>query len=416
MAQPDGGQGTPAAVVRTHVIRIEPSLTSILTVLAIFAGLWLLSRLLALVLVLMAALIIAGTMSPAVQWLEDRRIRRGWAIAMVFAALLAATVLFITLTIPSLIAQAAYLMNQEPAMRARMAGWLAGSPLTMPMADLLTNFHTGDLVRVAASNAIALSTRILAIFAYILSSVFLALYILIDRDRLRGGLYLVVPRSLHIRLSRVMLNLETIVGGYIRGQVITSGFMSAIVFILLKSFGIPNALAIAVFAGVADVLPYSGAFLSVGAATVAALPSGPVVTCVVLGTMLAYEEFESRMIVPRVYGRELRLPSSVIFFSLLAGGVLAGIAGALFALPMAAALLMLIEELRLDLPGQEEQPADIETRERDDQGEAEYERRAGGMPAEQAAAIAVAISADRQREENSALAPPSPSEDAQAPG
>jgi predicted PurR-regulated permease PerM len=224
---------------------------------------------------------------------------------------------------------------------------------------------------------------------------------MIDRDRLRGGLFLVVPRSHHIRLSRVMLNLETIVGGYIRGQVITSAFMAAFVFILLKSCDVSNALAIAVFAGVADVLPYIGALLSVGAAVVAALPRGPDIIIVVLVMMLIYETFESRVLIPRIYGRALRLPSSVILFSLLAGSVLLGIVGALLALPVAAAVLMFIEELRVELPGQQEQAADVEIRERDDRGEEEYERRAEGMPAEQAAAIAVEISTDRHKEENS---------------
>jgi hypothetical protein len=121
----------------------------------------------------------------------------------------------------------------------------------------------------------------------------------------------------------------------------------------------------------------------------------------VLVLMLAYETFESRVLVPRIYGRALRLPSSVILLSLLAGGVLYGIAGALLALPVAAAVLMLIEELRVELPGQQEQAEDVETKERDDRGEEEYERRAEGMPAEQAAAIAVEISADRHKKENS---------------
>jgi hypothetical protein len=121
----------------------------------------------------------------------------------------------------------------------------------------------------------------------------------------------------------------------------------------------------------------------------------------VLVLMLAYEELESRLIIPRVYGRALRLPSSVILFSLLAGTVLWGIVGALLSLPVAAAVLMLMEELRVELPGQQEQAADVATRERDDRGEAEYERRAEGMTAEHAAAIAVAMTADRRREENS---------------
>jgi predicted PurR-regulated permease PerM len=269
------------------------------------------------------------------------------------------------------------------------------------LAELLRNVHPGDLVTMATSDPIEFSRRVVAIFAYILSSVFLALYIMIDRDRLRGGLFLVVPRSHHIRLSRVMLNLETIVGGYIRGQVITSALMAIFVYLLLKACGVSEALAIAAFAGVADVLPYIGALLSVGAAVAAALSRGPTVIVVVLVLMLAYEELESRVIIPRIYGRALRLPSSVILFSLLAGTVLWGIPGALLALPVAAAMRMLIEELRVELPGQQEQAEDVETRERDNRGEEEYEHRTEGMPAAQAAAIAVEISADRQNEESS---------------
>jgi hypothetical protein len=132
---------------------------------------------------------------------------------------------------------------------------------------------------------------------------------------------------------------------------------------------------------------------------VAALSRGPAIVIMVLVLMFAYEEFESRVIVPRIYGRSLRLPSSVILFSLFAASMLMGIAGALLALPVAAAVLMLVEELRVDMPGQQEQAEDVQTRMRDDEGEEEYERRADGMPANLAAAIAVEISKERQKEE-----------------
>jgi len=396
-----GPAGSPPKEKRPRVIRIEPSPGTIIALLLLIAGLWVLNRLLPVVLVLVAALIIVGTISPAVQWFEERRMRRGLGIAIVFTTLLVIAVLLITMTIPSLVAQATSLLDQEPALRARLVNWLAGSHLTSPLAELLRKVHSGDFVRMVTSNAIEISTRVVTILAYILSSVFLALYIMIDRDRLRGGFFLVVPRSHHIRLSRVMLNLETIVGAYMRGQVVTSVFIGVFVFVLLTACGVSNALAIAVFAGAADVLPYIGALLSVGAAVTAALSRGPTVIIVVLVLMLAYETFESRVLVPRIYGRALRLPSSVILLSLLAGGVLYGIAGALLALPVAAAVLMLIEELRVELPGQKEQAEDVETKERDDRGEEEYERRAEGMPAEQAAAIAVEISADRHNEESS---------------
>jgi len=401
MMKNQGPAGSPPKEKRPRVIRIEPSPRAIIALLLIIAGLWILNRLLPVVLVIVGALIIVGTISPAVQWFEERRMRRGLGIAIVFTTLLVIAVLLITMTIPSLVAQATSLLDQEPALRARLVNWLAGSHLTSPLAELLRKVHSGDFVRMVTSNAIEISTRVVTILAYILSSVFLALYIMIDRDRLRGGFFLVVPRSHHIRLSRVMLNLETIVGAYMRGQVVTSVFIGVFVFVLLTACGVSNALAIAVFAGAADVLPYIGALLSVGAAVTAALSRGPTVIIVVLVLMLAYETFESRVLVPRIYGRALRLPSSVILLSLLAGGVLYGIAGALLALPVAAAVLMLIEELRVELPGQKEQAEDVETKERDDRGEEEYERRAEGMPAEQAAAIAVEISADRHNEENS---------------
>jgi hypothetical protein len=77
-----------------------------------------------------------------------------------------------------------------------------------------------------------------------------------------------------------------------------------------------------------------------------------------------------------------------------------GILGALLALPVAATMMMLIEELRVELPGEQEQLMDTLLREADDRGEEEYERRTAGVGAEQAAAIAAEISRDRREEEN----------------
>ena len=136
-----------------------------------------------------------------------------------------------------------------------------------------------------------------------------------------------------------------------------------------------------------------------GGAVVAALPHGTTVFFVVLTLMLIYEEFESRVIIPHIYGRALRLPSSIILLALLIGGVLLGIVGALLALPVAAAAMMLIQELRVELPGEQEQSEDRQIRKADDRAEAEYERRTEGVGAEQAAAIAVEISADRREDE-----------------
>ncbi len=363
------------------------------------AALLLLIRLWPVLLVLAVALLVAGTLSPAVRWLEGKRVKRGMGIAIVFTIFFIISILFIVLTIPTLVSQAVALLDHEPTLRAQLGDRLASSKMSAPLAIWLRGLKPDAFTGAISASAFAYSMRFIGVVAYGLSALFLGLYIMIDRDRLRGGLFALVPRSHHLRLSRIMMNLETIVGAYIRGQVVTCLLMAVFAFGLLTACGVENALALAAIAGIADVLPYIGPLLSIAPMAIAAISNGPVIFVVVLAFMLAYEEFESRVLIPRIYGRALRLPSSVVLFALLAGGSLMGILGALLALPVAAIVMMLIEELRVELPGEQEQLVDRRRRAADDRGEEEYERRTAGADSEYSAAIAAEISQDRRDEE-----------------
>lgn len=382
-----------------RTVRFVVSPSTFISLALILISLWLLIRLWPVILVLVVALFILGTLSPTVLWLEERRIRRGFGITIVFTGVITLAVLAVAFTVPSMVAQGAALFEREPAFRAAMADRLAHYHLSAPFADWLRNLSYGAPGNTVGATAFAYSLRIFQVAAYGLSALFLALYMMIDRDRLRGGLFAIIPRSHHIRLTRVILNLETIVGSYIRGQLITCFLIGAFTFGLLTACGVENAMALAVFAAVADILPYVGAILSIAPAGLAALGHSPTAGAIVLVAMLAYQEFESRVLVPNIYGHALRLPSSVVFFALMAGGTLMGLLGALLALPVAATVMMLIEELRVDLPGEQEQAADTLLRARDDLEEEEYERRTEGVAAEQAAAIAVEISVDRRNQD-----------------
>jgi predicted PurR-regulated permease PerM len=390
---------------RKRVLRVQISLSTMVSMTAIAVAAWLAIRLFPVFLVLITSLVLVGTLSPAVEWLEARGMRRTFAIALVFGAMFVGAVLFVTLTVPEIVTQLNSLVEQEPEIRKRLAHFLARSRLTTGLADGLRTLQYDALLKSSMASAFAFSTKVLEFLAYAVASIFLALYILIDRDRLRGGLFAIVPRAHHIRLSRIILNLETIVGGYLRGQLITCALMGVFMFGLLTAVGVPNALPIAVFGGLADVLPYIGVFLTIGPALVAAMPQGPAVVMTVLVAILVYEEVESRVLVPLVYGRALRLPSSVILFALVVGSSLLGIIGALFALPVAAGLLMLIDELRIELPGAGVPEEAAGVQKSDEENEQEYERRANGLPVEEAAAIAVEISADRRKAEGNGDTP-----------
>ena len=382
-----------------RVVRFELTLKSLFAVLGLIAGIWLLLHALPVLLTLVAALMLVGALNPFVARLEQRKVPRFYAILLVFGSAAILTVTLFTFTVPTVIAQGRTIAEQAPEIRERIAGYLEQSRITAAMGDDIRNARYTELLKVTSSNLLTAGTRVFEILAYGLAAVFLAFYMMIDRDRLRGALFAVVPRTHHIRLSRILLNLGTIVGGYIRGQVLTCLLMSGFILVLLLACRVPNALAIAVFGGAMDLLPYIGIFLTMAPAVLAASVKGPVIAGTVFVLMLAYEELESRVLVPLVYGRAMRLPSSVVLFSLILGTALAGIVGALLALPLAAAVVMLVDELRVELPGETMQPADLEQLRADDRGELEYERRAEHMTAEKAAAVAVEISGNRKKEE-----------------
>jgi predicted PurR-regulated permease PerM len=358
------------------------------------ASCWLIVQLLPALLVLVVGLFLVGTLSPLVAFLEKHHFRRGWAIGAVFGAVFAAVAALAAITVPAVIEQVQSLVQHEPQLRQKVVEFLARYPATQHLGQTIQGVHYAELAEKAASNVLEFSTHAVAVIAYFVTAVFLALYIMIDRDRLRGGLFAITPRAEHMRLARILLKLEKIVGGYIRGQVVTSALMAVITFVLLVSCRVPGALALAILAGITDVLPFIGGILSVGPAALAALTVNPLTAVVVTAVLVAYQEFESRFVVPRVYGQTLRLPSAVVVLAVLAGGVLMGIVGALLALPVAAAIIMLVDELRIELPGEWSDP---EAPLSDQRADARYEKMVEGMPAERAAPIAFELSAARER-------------------
>jgi putative heme transporter len=379
------------------VVRFELSLKSLLIVLALIAGVWLLLNLVPVLLVMVVALMLIGALNPLVGWLTRRQVGRTFAICLVFGLGASMALALAIVSIPTLAGQAKTLAESEPRIRESVAGFLEQSQLTAPLGNYLRNVHYADVLKSSGATLFAMSRRMVEIFGYGVAAVFLAFYMMLDHERLRGALFAIVPRRHHLRLSAILINLGTIVGGYIRGQVLTCALMSGFILVLLLACRVPNALALSVFGGLMDLLPYVGVFLTVVPVVLAASVKGGAMAAFVFACLLAYEELESRVLVPLVYGRALRLPPSVVFFSLIVGVTLAGIAGALLALPIAAAVLMLVEELRVELPGEAIQPEDIEQRRQDKHTEQEYQRRAESMPAAQAAGVAAEISGERKK-------------------
>jgi predicted PurR-regulated permease PerM len=374
----------------TTIHRIEISYRTILAVVLTFAGIWLLKILLPILIVVVVALILVGTLHPFVGWLQRHGVHRILAIAIVFVSGGGVLALGILVTLPALWGQVSQTISELPRLQARAAAALGAHHLTAPMAEAIRKFKPETaLSGLSMTSAASASLGVVEGVGYAASSVVLAIYFIADGERSRGVLYGLFPRRYHVRLARVLLNLETIVGGYLRGQVITSIAIGLFTFGLLSILRVPNALALAAFAALTDVIPFVGGLLATTPAVLVALSRGTVVTTVVLVAMIGYQELESRVIVPRVYGRTLRLSSAAVVLALLIGGKVGGVLGALLALPAAAMIRMLIEELRVELPGDDTD--DSRERARDARAERIYEKESAGASAEEAAAVATTI-------------------------
>ena len=350
------------------------------------ACIWLLFQLTSVLIVVVVALILVGTIDPLVMWLENRGLGRGTALGLVFVVFALSFAGLVILTVPPLISQLFELISEAPKSRNHLVAWLKHFDGTGSLVKSVQSIPVEDLTARAAKSLLGYSTVILSAIGYAITTMFLAIYMLADPVRSKSVLFAVVARRHHVKLARILIEMKLIVGGYMRGQLITSGAITLFVFVLLTVFGVENALAIAIFAGLTDVIPFVGGLIASAPVVAAVSGSGVVAMISVASIMLVYQEFESRILVPRVYGRVLRLSPAVVLLALLIGGTLMGILGALLALPCAAGLVMLVRQLRLELPG--EAHMDPSTRARDEKAEHIYEELTEGATMADAAVIA----------------------------
>jgi predicted PurR-regulated permease PerM len=368
------------------VVRFEIAPRSIAWILATIVGVWLFLQLRAIVLLLVVALVFAGTFNPLVEWMERRGVKRVYALTLLSVALLLVTSLLIFLTGPPLIEQLAQIVRDAPRHREQLIALLQQHDFTAPLARAVQNAGLQEIFARIERDLVGYSSRAVTAVGWAVTTLFLAFYFLADGKRTQGALYAIVPRDYHMRLARILQNLETIVGGYMRGQLITSAAIGVFTFALLLICKVPNALSLALFAALVDVIPIIGGLLATAPAVLAALSRGVPVGVVVLVALFVYQEVENRVLVPRVYGRALRLAPITVVLALLAGGILLGVIGALLALPIAAGLQMMLAELRVEMPGDDSD--DRSAHARNAKTEATYERMSAGATAPEAGQIA----------------------------
>jgi len=388
------GHNDEHADSRVRTVRFEIAPRSIFLILAIAGGVLLLARLWQIILILIVALVLAGTFSPVVTWLERHRVPRPLALGIILIALLGVIVGLGALIIPAFAHQFGTFSTDAPRIQARLADFAARVPPLAGQANAIRTAHPDRLLTPIGNYVLKSAGAAAQLVVLGFTTVVIAFYLIADHERVKGFLFALLPRPYHVRTARVLLDMETVVGGYMRGQAITSLSIGVFAFILLQIVGVPAALPLGILAAFADLIPLVGPVLAVAPCVLFALTAGPFQAVIVLVALVIYHQFESHLLLPRVYGQSLRLSPLAVIVALLVGEQLLGIVGALLALPMAAGIRVLIENYRIELPG--ELPGEREERMEEADAELAYATQTQGTSSVESAMMATEIAEQLQ--------------------
>jgi predicted PurR-regulated permease PerM len=315
----------------------------VLVVLVVAYGIYQVRDLLVLVLV---SLFLAVGLDPIVRWLTRRGLPRWVAVLVVVLAGLVLVGVFIWSIAPPLVDQGGRLVGDLPGYLERLSS--RSSPvrrvadryhLTERLADL-----AGQLPAKLSGDAVGFMRRFVGLLASTVTVAALTIYFMADMPRLRHGITQLFPPPRRTRAVEVVDVVTEKVGDYMLGNITVSLIAGTLTFVCLELVGTSFALPLAVTVAIADLIPLVGATLGATACLIVTIFSVDVwpATVIVLLFFLAYQAFETYVLVPRVLHNAVDLSSVTVLLVALTGGALLGLVGALMAIPIAAAIKVLL--------------------------------------------------------------------------
>jgi predicted PurR-regulated permease PerM len=286
-----------------------------------------------LVLVLIALMFVVGLL-PYVESLVQKGVPRELAVIGILVAFLAVLLGVFALVIPAMVQQFGSIRDNLPESARQLERLLSQIGIDVELQQATRDINWDRFISGRA--AIDYGQRALGVIVSIVTIIVMTAYLLMDTPKLARFAYQFLPADRELEYDRLFQSACRVVGGYLRGQFVTSLAITAFTFVVLTIVGIPNALAFAVLAGLADVIPLVGALIAIIPVFLIALNQSSTQALIVLVALMAYQQVEDKFIVPRVYGQTLNLPPIIVLIAALAGGELMGLTGALLALPIAA--------------------------------------------------------------------------------
>jgi predicted PurR-regulated permease PerM len=295
------------------------------------------------------ALFIAAGLDPVVGWLVRHRFPRWAAVVTVMGCVLGVAAAFLAAAIPPLANEVTAFAHQIPHYmhslqdRNSQLGKLNTKfQIQQRLTKLVTSGGSSLVGGVLGAGELVLTTA-----SSILAVLVLSIYFLAGLPRIKVFAYQLVPHSRRPRVILIGDEILAKVGGFLLGNFITSVIAGLGTFFWLLAFGVPYPILLAMLVAILDLIPVIGSTIGGAIVTLVALTVSLPVAVATLAFYVAYRLAEDYLIVPRIMGRTVQVPAIVSLIAVLIGGVLLGIIGALVAIPVAAAIRLLLHEIAI---------------------------------------------------------------------
>jgi len=321
-------------------------------------GIYFLYLLRSLGLIILTGIVIASVVEPSVKWLVRRNIPRALSAIFVYAVIVALFTAVFSFAIPPLLGEMVSAFNSIPKYIKTIdiftpinKNVYSGTKILFP--DIPSTISVGDIVSNVTETVSSFSGGIFdtvaGFFGGIISTILvvvIAFYLSVREDGVGEFLSIVVPPEHEKYVRNLWRRAEVKIARWMQGQLVLGLVVFIFIYIGLSIIGLKHALLLALIAGIFELIPVVGMTLSaIPAFFLGVLDGGIGVGLFVLGLYLIVQQIEAHAIYPLVVKKLIGVPPLLVIISLVAGAELAGIVGALLAVPVSVALMEYIDDV-----------------------------------------------------------------------
>ena len=311
-------------------------------------------RLTQVITLLLVAFFLTLALNPLVEWLTRRGVRRAWAVTLIFLGLTGLFVALGFLVVPPVATQGGDLAKNAP-------DYLNSLLNNRLVKNFDSHYHVLDKFQAEFQKRVTDSSFMSQLFGGVLGAgkavlsgffafftvLILTLYFLASLPAIKRAAYGMIPASRRPRFISLTEEILRRVGSYAIGQVAVAGINAFASWIMMSIVGIPYAAVLAVAVGILGLVPLVGASLGAAVVCTVAFFDEPKKAIIALVYYVVYQQIENYVVAPRIMQRTVSVPGAITIVAALIGGTLLGMLGALLAIPIAAGLLLIYEEVLL---------------------------------------------------------------------